>query len=93
MLVIINGRKMAAPERAWRTIMLLLISICLSVAIGLAILITALAPASVAAPSKTQSAPRHACTVAALWPVHLTTGAMCPVTTLSPKCCARPSLG
>lgn len=79
---VIKDRSM--PRTAtMRTIVLLLVSICLSAAIGLAMLITALTPASVAAP----------CTVAVLQPEHLITGAACPLTTLSAKCCARPFLG
>lgn len=66
-----------------RTIVLLLVSICLSAAIGLAMLITALTPASVAAP----------CTVAAVQPDRLITGDACPLAALSAKCCARPFLG
>jgi hypothetical protein len=106
MQVIINGRRMPTPERLWqgvtrfaqtaatmRTVALLLASICLSVAIVLAMLIAALAPASVAAPSPTQLAPRDACAVAVVWPGHLVTSATCPLTTLSAKCCARPFLG
>jgi len=106
MQIIINGRIMPTPERLWRrvvrfaqtaatmrTVALLLASICLSAAIGLAMLIAALAPASVAAPSGTQSAPRDACTVAAVWPGHHITGSTCPVTMWSSKCCTRAFLG
>lgn len=76
-----------------RTVALLLVSICLSVAIGLAMVIIALTPASVAAPSAPQSTPGHACTIAVVWPGHSITNATCPVTTLSSKCCTRPFLG
>jgi hypothetical protein len=76
-----------------RTVAILLASICLSVAIGLAILIAALEPASVAAPTGTQSAPRDACTVAAVWPGHHITGSRCPVTMWSSRCCTRSFLG
>ena len=106
MQVIINGRRMATPEKLWqgvarfaqtaatlRAVALLLASICLTVAIGLATLIAALAPASVAAPSETLSAPRDACTVSVLRPEYLITGAACPASTLSAKCCARTFLG
>ena len=102
MQVIINGRRMPTHERLWRgvarfaqtaatmrTVALLLASICLSVAIGLAMLIATLAPASVAAPSWTQSAPRDACAVAAVWPGHHITGSRCAVTLSSSKCCTR----
>ena len=66
-----------------RTIVLLLVSIFLTAAIGLAMLITALTPASVAAP----------CSIAVIQPEHLISGTACPLTTLSAKCCARPFLG
>jgi hypothetical protein len=79
---VINDRSMPRTS-TMRTIVLLLVSICLSIAIGLAMLITALTPASVAAP----------CTVAVVAPAHLTTSDACPLTTLSAKCCARPFLG
>ena len=93
MHVIISGRSTSTPGRPWRAIALLLTSICLSVAIGLAMLITALTPASVAAPAGPQSTPGHACTVGVVWPGHSITSATCPLTTLSSKCCTRPFLG
>jgi hypothetical protein len=70
-----------------RTVAILLVSICLSVAIGLAMLITALAPAAVAA------SPGGGCAVPAVWSPYQLTGSMCPVTVSSPKCCTRSFLG
>lgn len=76
-----------------RTIAILLVSICLSIAIGLAMLIATLAHASVAAPLMMPSAPRDACSVTAAWSPHQLTGALCPVRTRSASCCTRQLLG
>jgi hypothetical protein len=61
----INDPSMPPTATRMRTVVLLLVSSCLSTAIGLATLIDALAPASVAAPSRMQSAP---CSISAVWP-------------------------
>lgn len=73
-----------------RTTVMLLVAICLSTAVGLAMLITALAPALVAAPSQRQSAP---CSIAAVWPEIHISGASCPLAKSSSTCCARLLLG
>ena len=83
----INDPSMPRTATRMRTVVLLLVSSCLSIAIGLAMLITALAPASVAAPSRMQSAP---CSIAAVWPERHTSGATCPLAKSSSKCCALP---
>ena len=73
-----------------RTIVMLLVSICLSTAIGFAMLIDALVPASVAAPSRMQSAP---CSIPAVWPESHIFGATCPLAKSVSKCCTRPLIG
>ena len=83
----INDPSMPRTATRMRTIVMLLVSICLSTAIGLATLIDALAPASVAAPSRMQSAP---CSIAAVWPERHTFGATCPLVKSSSKCCTLP---
>ncbi|MDV3134637.1 hypothetical protein [Mycobacterium sp. 29Ha] len=85
-----NDRGMPPTATGIRVIVLLLVSICLSTAIGLAMLITALAPASVAAPSPMQFAP---CGITALWPKSLTSSAVCPVAISSSTCCTRLPIG
>lgn len=71
-----TDRGIPLAANGMRTIVLLLLSICLSIAIGLAMLITALAPASVAAPPLMQSAP---CGIAAVWPQSDIRDATCPL--------------
>jgi hypothetical protein len=56
----------------------------------LAMLITALVPASVAAPSRMQSAP---CRIAAVWPESHISGATCPLAQSLSKCCTRLLIG
>jgi hypothetical protein len=56
----------------------------------LAMLITALVPASVAAPSRMQSAP---CSIAAVWPESHISGATCPLAKSLSKCCTRLLIG
>ena len=85
-----NDRGMPPTATGMRVIVLLLVSICLSTAIGLALLITALAPASVAAPSLNQSAP---CGIAAVSPQNHTAGADCPLAISSSTCCIRWPIG
>lgn len=85
-----NDRGMPPTATGIRLIVLLLVSICLSTAIGLAMLITALAPASVAAPPLNQFAP---CGIAAVSPQSLTSGADCPVAISSSTCCIRWPIG
>jgi len=87
---VMYDRRMPRAATGMRTIVLLLVSICLSTAIGLAMLIAALAPASVAAPSSMRSAP---CGVAALWPQSHTRGAVCPIAVSSSTCCTRLPIG
>ena len=86
----INDRSMPGTATRMRAVVLLLVSSCLSIAIGLAMPITALAPASVAAPSRMQSAP---CSIAAVWPESHISGASCPLPKLSSKCCTRLLIG
>jgi len=86
----INDPSMPRTATRLRTVVLLLVSICLSIAIGLAMLITALAPASVAAPSRMQSAP---CSIAAVWPESHISGATCPLAKSLSKCCTRLLIG
>ena len=74
--------RFAREAATMRTVVLLLVSICLSVAIGLATLTAALAPASAAAP-------RDACAVTAAWRPLQLTNAPCARTTWSSKCCTR----
>lgn len=81
---VINGPSMPRSATRMRTIVMLLVSICLSTAIGLATLIDALAPASVAAPSRMQSAP---CSISAVWPESHIFGATCPLAQSLSKCC------
>lgn len=85
-----NDRGITPTATGMRVLMMLLVSICLSTAIGLAMLITALAPASVAAPSPMQFAP---CGIATLWPQSLTSSAVCPVAISSSTCCTRLPIG
>ncbi|BBZ17684.1 hypothetical protein [Mycolicibacterium gadium] len=73
-----------------RVIVLLLVSICLSTALGLAMLIAALAPASVAAPSINQFAP---CGIAAVSLQNHSAGADCPTAIPSSTCCIRRPVG
>lgn len=87
---VINDRSMPRTAKRMRTIVLLLVSICLSIAIGLAMLITALVPASVAAPSRMQSA---SCSIAAVWPASHISGATCPLPKSLSKCCRRLLIG
>ena len=79
----------STPQTATRirTVVLRLVSSCLSIAIGLAMLITALAPASVAAPSRMQSTP---CGISAVWPASHSFGATCPLAQSLSKCCTLP---
>ena len=83
----INDPSMPRTATRMRTIVMLLVSICLCTAIGLATLIGALAPASVAAPSRMQSAP---CRISAVWPESHIFGATCPLAQLLSKCCTLP---
>lgn len=83
---VINVERMPAAATGMRTIVILLVSILLSAAIGLAMLITALAPASVAAPSPS-------CGLAVVWPVNHTSAAVCPVAIPSSACCTRLPIG
>lgn len=85
-----NDGRMPLAETRMRTIVMLLVSICLSIAIGLAMLITALAPASVAAPSPKQS---PSCGIAVVWPQSHTSAAACPVAISSSACCTRLPIG
>ena len=87
---VINDRSMPLTATRMRTVVLLLVSICLSIAIGLAMLITALAPASVAAPSRMQSA---SCSIAAVRPESHISGATCPLAKSLSKCCTRLLIG
>ena len=87
---VINHPSMPRTATRMRTIVLLLVSSCLSIAIGLAMLITALVPASVAAPSRMQSAP---CSIAAVWPESHISGATCPLAKSLSKCCTRLLIG
>ena len=87
---VINDISMPRTATGMRTIVLLLVSICLSTAIVLAMLITALVPASVATPSRIQSAP---CSFAAVWPESHISTATCAHTTSALKCCTRVQLG
>jgi hypothetical protein len=86
----INDPSTPLTATRMRTVVLLLVSSCLSIAIGLAMLITALAPASVAAPSRMQSAP---CSIAAVWPESHISGATCPLAKSLSKCCTRLLIG
>lgn len=79
----INDPSMWRTETKLRTIVMLLVSICLSTTIGLAMLIDSLAPA---ATSRMQSAP---CGIAAVWPESHIFGATCPLAQSSSKCCTR----
>jgi hypothetical protein len=83
----INDPSMPRTATRMRTIVMLLVSSCLSTAIGLATLIDALAPASVAAPSRMQSAP---CSISAVWPESHIFGATCPLAQSLSKCCTLP---
>lgn len=83
---VINDGRMPRAATGIRTIVMLLVSILISAALGLAMLITALAPASVAAPSPMQFMP---CTLAAAWPQSHTSGATCPLAMSSSSCCTR----
>lgn len=85
-----NDSGMPPTATGMRVIVLLLVSICLSTAIGLAMLITALAPASVAAPSLNQFAP---CGIAAVSLHHRTAGADCSLAISSSACCIRRPIG
>lgn len=85
-----NDRGMPPTATGLRVIVLLLVSICLSAALGLAMLITALAPASVASPSLNQFAP---CGLAAVSLQNHTAGADCPLATSSSTCCIRWPIG
>lgn len=87
---VINDGRMPRAATGMRTIVMLLVSICLSTAIGLAMLITALAPASVAAPSPKQS---PSCGLAVVWPQSHTFGTACRVAISSPTCCTRLNVG
>jgi hypothetical protein len=86
----INDPSMPLTATRMRTVVMLLVSSCLSIAIGLAMLITALVPASVAAPSRMQSAP---CSIAAVWPESHISGATCPLAKSLSKCCTRLLVG
>jgi hypothetical protein len=83
----INDPSMPRTATRTRTIVRLLVSICLSTAIGLAMLIDALIPASVAAPSRMQSAP---CSISAVWPESHIYGATCPLAQSLSNCCTLP---
>ena len=85
---VINDGSMPRTATRMRTIVLLLVSICLTIAIGVAMLITALAPASVAAPSRMQP-----CNLAAVWPERHIVGTTCPLAMSSSKCCTRLLIG
>ena len=85
-----NDRGMPPTATGMRVIVLLLVSICLSTAIGLAMLITAIAPASVAAPPLNQFTP---CGIAAVSPQNHAAGADCPVAISSSTCCIRWPIG
>lgn len=85
-----NDRGMPPTATGMRVIVLLLVSICLSTALGLAMLIAALAPASVAAPSINQFAP---CGIAAVSLQDHTAGADCPLAISSSTCCIRWPVG
>ena len=87
---VINDGRMPRAATGIRTIVTLLVSIFLSAAIGLAMLITALAPASVAAPSPKQS---PSCGLAVVWPQSHTSGATCPIAMSSSTCCTRLPIG
>jgi hypothetical protein len=89
MEVIKDGR-MPRAATGMRTIVMLLVSIFLSAAIGLAMLITALAPASVAAPTPMQY---PLCGIGVVWPQSHTSGAACPVAVSSSTCCTRLPIG
>ena len=82
----INDPSMSRTETKLRTIVMLLVSICVSTTIGLAMLIDSLAPAAVAATSRMQSAP---CGIAAVWPESHIFGATCPLAQSSSNCCTR----
>jgi hypothetical protein len=87
---VINDISMPRTATGMRTIVLLLVSICLSAAIVLAMLITALVPASVATASPMQSA---LCSIAAAGPESHTFAATCRHTRSALKCCTRVPLG
>lgn len=87
---VINDRSLPPTATRMRAIVLLLVSMCLSIAIGFAMLSTALAPASVGAPSHMQSAP---CSIAAVWPESHISGATCPLAKSLSKCCTRLLIG
>ena len=80
---VINDEGMPRASTGLHTIVVLLISIFLSVAIGLAMLITALAPASVAAPCGIAVASLH----------NHTAGAACPLASSRSTCCTRLPIG
>jgi hypothetical protein len=84
-----NDRSMPRTARM-RTIVMLLVSICFSTAIGLAMLIDTLVPASVATPPRVQSAP---CGIAAVLPESHISGATCPLARTFSKCCTRLLIG
>ena len=86
----INDPSTPLTATRMRTVVLRLVSSCLSIAIGLAMLITALSPASVAAPPRMQSAP---CSIAAVWPESHISGATCPLAKSLSKCCTRLLIG
>ena len=85
-----NDLGMPPTATGMRVIVLLLVSICLSTALGLAMLIATLAPASVAAPSINQFAP---CGIAAVSLENHTAGADCPTVIPSSTCCIRRPVG
>ena len=87
---VINNGRMPRAATGVRTIVMLLVSIILSAALGLAMLITALAPASVAAPSPMQA---PWCNIAVVWPHSHASGAACPVAISSSTCCTRLPIG
>lgn len=78
----INDPSMPRTATGIRTIILLLVSICLSTMIFLAMLITALVPTSAGIPSQMHSAPCH---IAAVWPESDVSTATCPLA----KCCGH----
>lgn len=87
---LVNDGRMPRSATGIRTIVMLLISILLSTALGLAMLVTALAPASVAAPPPMQS---PSCGLAVVWPQSHTWSAACPVAISSSACCTRLPIG